>query len=95
MISISRIVLVVGILTNSCTVRQFVHGQTYQAHPVVCAAALKVQHIIQEEGLVRRVKIMGDVLESKLKRAFESHPFVGDIRGRGLFWAVSHSFPGT
>lgn len=72
-----------------CVVRQYVHGQTYQAHPMVCAAALKVQRIIQEQDLVAKVRNAGIVLESKLRETFEIHPHVGNIRGRGLFWAVS------
>src|SRR5205085_11902046 len=31
------------------------HGQTYNAHPVGCAAALAVQRIIAREGLLDRV----------------------------------------
>jgi len=56
---------------------------------MVCAAALEVQRIIKQEALVGRVKVMGDLLETKLKEAFEDHEYVGDVRGRGLFWAVS------
>jgi len=72
--------------------RQFVHGQTYQAHPMVCAAAMEVQRIIQEQDLVANAKKLGELLESKLKNAFADHPNVGNIRGRGLFWAVSSMF---
>ena len=66
----------------------FVHGQTYQAHPVGCAAALEVQRIIREEALVARAQRLGTVLETRLREQFDRHPFVGDIRGRGLFWAL-------
>ena len=69
--------------------RQFVHGHTYQAHPMVCAAALEVQNIIATQGLVANAKRMGALLESRLKETLGEHPYVGDIRGRGLFWAVS------
>lgn len=31
---------------------------------------------------------MGDRLEALLRKQIGSHPLVGDIRGRGLFWAV-------
>jgi len=68
--------------------RAFVHGQTYQAHPVACAAALEVQRIIREENLLANVRAMGSLLETKLKHRFAHHPFIGDVRGRGLFWAV-------
>jgi adenosylmethionine-8-amino-7-oxononanoate aminotransferase len=66
----------------------FVHGHTYQAHPVACAAALEVQRIIHEEQLVQRAAKLGRYLEDCLRASFADHPFVGDIRGRGLFWAL-------
>ncbi len=57
---------------------------------MVCAAALEVQRIIQEENLLSNVVRMGVHLEQALKEAFQSQPHVGNIRGRGLFWGVSH-----
>jgi adenosylmethionine-8-amino-7-oxononanoate aminotransferase len=66
----------------------FVHGHTYQAHPVACAAALEVQRIIGEENLLANVRKQGDLLESLLRQRFAEHPHVGDIRGRGLFFAL-------
>ncbi len=66
----------------------FLHGQTYQAHPVACAAALEVQRIIREDNLVANVQAMGQRLEAGLQERFGNHRHVGDIRGRGLFWAL-------
>jgi adenosylmethionine-8-amino-7-oxononanoate aminotransferase len=66
----------------------FLHGQTYQAHPVACAAALEVQRIMQEDSLVENVQAMGRRLETALQERFGNHRHVGDIRGRGLFWAL-------
>ena len=66
----------------------FLHGQTYQAHPVACAAALEVQRIIREDRLLDNVRAMGARLESTLVERFGNHRHVGDIRGRGLFWAL-------
>ena len=66
----------------------FLHGQTYQAHPVACAAALEVQRIIRDDNLVAKVAAMGHRLESALQERFGNHRHVGDIRGRGLFWAL-------
>jgi adenosylmethionine-8-amino-7-oxononanoate aminotransferase len=31
---------------------------------------------------------MGELLEQGLRTRFAEHPHVGDIRGRGLFWAL-------
>lgn len=66
----------------------FMHGHTYQAHPVACAGALECQRIIKEENLVANVREMGGRLESALIERFGNHPQIGDIRGRGLFWAI-------
>jgi len=66
----------------------FMHGHTYQAHPVACAAALEVQRIIREDGLLANVRAMGDLLERGLRERFADHAHVGDIRGRGLFFAL-------
>ena len=64
------------------------HGQTYNAHPVGCAAALAVQQIIREEGLLGRVVTAGERLQALLTSRFGNHPNVGDIRGRGLLLAI-------
>ncbi|KAI3329232.1 exocyst complex protein exo70 [Xylariaceae sp. AK1471] len=66
----------------------FVHGHTYQGHPVTCAAALEVQKIIREDNLVQNVSNMGALLSARLTDLLASHPNVGDIRGRGLFWGI-------
>ncbi len=66
----------------------FLHGHTYQAHPVAAAAALAVQQTIREERLLDNVKAMGALLEQRLIERLGNHAHVGDIRGRGLFWAV-------
>lgn len=70
----------------------FSHSQTYQGHPVSCAAAVRVQQIIQEDNLLPNVRAMGDYLGQLLHEKFDGHPHVGDVRGRGLFWAVSEDF---
>ena len=68
--------------------KYFKHGQTYQSHPLACAAALEVQQIVQNQNLVENVRNMGNYLESLLREKLADHPHVGDIRGRGLFWAI-------
>jgi adenosylmethionine-8-amino-7-oxononanoate aminotransferase len=63
----------------------FMHGHTYMAHPVACAAGVAVQMAIKEEGLLDRVRVMGAKLRQRLESRFGNHHHVGDIRGRGLF----------
>lgn len=67
----------------------FAHGYTYQNHPVVCAAALEVLKIIHDDKLLENVESLGPLLESLLLANLSGHPYVGNIRGRGLFWGVS------
>jgi len=69
----------------------FVHSQTYQGHPVACAAAHEVQQIVKEDKLLDNVRSMGTYLGGLLEERLGSHPHVGEIRGRGLFWGVSIS----
>lgn len=66
----------------------FLHGQTYQALPLSCAAALAVQKIIVRDNLMDNASKQGLVLERLLKEKLASHPHVGDIRGKGMFWGV-------
>ena len=66
----------------------FNNGYTYQAHPVSTAIALSVQKIVRRDKLVERCARMGVALESLLKEQLRGCKYVGDIRGRGLFWGV-------
>jgi adenosylmethionine-8-amino-7-oxononanoate aminotransferase len=66
----------------------FQHGHTYLAHPLACAAALAVQDVIREDRLLDRIKERGRQLEQRLIDRFGNHRHVGDIRGRGLLWAI-------
>ena len=50
-----------------------------------CAAALAVQKIIEDEGLLGRVQIAGRRLRDLLTQRFGNHRNVGEIRGRGLY----------
>ena len=70
------------------TLGDFNHGGTFSHHAVGAAAGLATLRIMREEKLVHRAKIMGELLGQRLEQCLGSHPFVGDIRGRGLFWAL-------
>jgi adenosylmethionine-8-amino-7-oxononanoate aminotransferase len=66
----------------------FQHGTTYLGHAAACAGAFAVQQRLRKDGVLARVKPMGELLEKSLRNAFAEHPRVGDIRGRGLLWAL-------
>lgn len=60
---------------------------TFGGNPVACAAALKVLDLV-EDGLMERANSMGDRLQALLVDAVGDHAHVGEVRGRGLIWAV-------
>jgi len=66
----------------------FQHGTTYHGHAAACAGALAVQRRLHDDGILARVRPTGELLEAGLRQRFGNHPHVGDIRGRGLFWAL-------
>jgi adenosylmethionine-8-amino-7-oxononanoate aminotransferase len=47
-----------------------------------------VQQVIRRDRLLDNVQVRGRQLAQRLHERFADHPFVGDIRGRGLFWGV-------
>jgi len=63
----------------------FQHSHTYMGHPVACAAALAVQRVIRRDKLLANVRVQGAYLSRRLNERFGNHPYVGDVRGRGLF----------
>ena len=66
----------------------FLHSHTYMGHPLACAAALAVQRVIRRDNLLENVRRQGDYLSRRLNERFGNHPFVGDLRGRGLFQGI-------
>jgi adenosylmethionine-8-amino-7-oxononanoate aminotransferase len=66
----------------------FSHSHTYTGHPLACAAALAVQKVIRRNDLLANVRKQGSYLMRRLQERFGNHPFVGDVRGRGLFQGV-------
>jgi hypothetical protein len=63
----------------------FQHSHTYTGHPLACAAALAVQRVIRRDNLLANVREQGAHFARRLQERFGNHPFVGDVRGRGLF----------
>ena len=68
---------------------EFYHGYTYSGHPVACAVALKNLEIIEQEGLVGRVKNdTGPYFAQMLKERIAGHGLVGEVRSVGLMGAI-------
>jgi len=66
----------------------FQHGHTYLAHTTAMAGSIAVMDALEHEGVLKRVTPTGDKLLEMLKQRFAECPYVGDIRGRGLFLGV-------
>ncbi|OSQ42950.1 aspartate aminotransferase family protein [Thalassospira sp. MCCC 1A01428] len=66
----------------------FQHGHTYQGHATACAAALATQRTIRRRNLLENVVDQGENLQKALASRLGNHPYIGDIRGRGLFRGV-------
>ncbi len=67
----------------------FPGGLTYSGHPLACAAGVATFEVFERDGILERVRDLGSrVIEPTLRAWAESHPSVGEVRGRGLFWAV-------
>ena len=69
------------------TLRHFRQINTYGGHPVACAVGLKNIEIIERESLTENARSVGSYLQSKLEGLL-THPYVGDVRGRGLLLGV-------
>lgn len=66
----------------------FQHGHTYMGHATAVAAGLAVLETFEREQLLPQVCDLGRQLRERLLARFADHPFVGDVRGRGLFQAI-------
>ncbi len=64
------------------------NGQTHVNHPFACAVALEVQKTIEDEALIQAVNVRGAQLRAGLAALAARHPFIGDVRGRGLFLGI-------
>lgn len=65
-------------------VGDFFHGYTYSGHPVAAAAALENLRIIEDEGLVERIRDDIGPYFAKGWKSLEAHPVVGQADCVGL-----------
>lgn len=66
----------------------FTHGFTYSHHVVGAAAGLAVLRELTARRLVPAAARQGSALAAMLRAALGPHPYVGDIRGRGLLVGI-------
>lgn len=67
----------------------FFGGLTYSGHPLACALGVTTFEVFRRDGILEHVRDLSDrVIAPRLNQWLTSHPSVGEVRGKGLFWAV-------
>ena len=75
------------IADNTAKIGVFGHGFTTSGHPLAMAVAMENLDIIEERGLMQRVRDLSPQFLSHIHR-FKDHPLVGETRGVGLIGAI-------
>jgi 4-aminobutyrate aminotransferase-like enzyme len=63
-------------------------SSSYGGNPMASAAAEASLRIIDEEQLVENSRVVGAHMLAKLRPFLDRYPFVGEVRGRGLFLGI-------
>jgi 4-aminobutyrate--pyruvate transaminase len=77
-----------GLAEESHAIGTFGHGFTYSGHPVPAAVAVETLKIYDEMNIGAHVNEVGAHLQAELRRRFDGHELVGEVRGMGLIGAV-------
>ena len=73
--------------------RCVVHSNTYGQNDMAMAAALASLHVIEDETLVENAATMGEYVTTKLNAIGADCPFVSEVRGKGLMFAIDFARP--
>jgi taurine--2-oxoglutarate transaminase len=69
--------------------RVFPGGLTYSGHPLATAAAVATIDAMSDEKMVENAASMGEkVIKPLLQELKAKHKVIGEVRGRGVFWAL-------
>ncbi len=63
------------------------HASTFGGNPISIAAALATIEILEREGISNAARV-GEMMLERLRGWKQTHPMVGDVRGRGLMIGV-------
>jgi 4-aminobutyrate--pyruvate transaminase len=77
-----------GLAAESHVIGTFGTGFTYSGHPVPAAVAVETLKIYDETDIGGHVRRVGPHLQAELRRRFEGHELVGEVRGIGLIGAI-------
>jgi ornithine--oxo-acid transaminase len=73
--------------------RCIVHSTTFGRNNLAMACGLATLSVIDDERLVENAARMGDLLLQKLGALKEKHPFIKEVRGKGLILAIEFQEP--
>ncbi|SJM63819.1 aspartate aminotransferase family protein [Gulosibacter sp. 10] len=69
--------------------RVFPGGLTYSGHPLACAAAVGSIEAMEDEGIIENARRIGaEIIGPRLRELAGKHESIGEVRGRGVFWAI-------
>jgi|SRR5579872_3370054 len=81
-----------GVVTTSELMEQFtsrnMYFNTFGGNEVSCAVGLAVLDVLRDERLLENATRVGEHVLAGMRRLQEKHSIIGDVRGRGLFFAV-------
>jgi len=71
------------------------HTSTFLGHPVAAAAALETLQILRAEQTAHAAHALGQQLKDQLTVALDRHPWIAQVRGRGLMLGIELRHPVT
>jgi 4-aminobutyrate aminotransferase-like enzyme len=81
-----------GVVGQADLIQEFtdrtMYFNTFAGNPVSCAAANAVLDVLEREQLQANARVVGDYVVAGLQRLASKHPIIGDVRGKGMFFAV-------
>lgn len=73
--------------------RCVVHSSTFGRNNLAMACGLATLRVLEDEHLVENAAAMGALLMSKLEALKAKHPFIKEVRGKGLMIAIEFHEP--
>ncbi len=81
-----------GVVTTAELMERFtsenMYFNTFGGNEVSCAAGLAVLDVLRDERLLENARSVGEYVISGMRDLQSKHAIIGDVRGRGLFFAV-------
>jgi len=81
-----------GLITHKALVESFgrhaMYFNTFGGSPVAAAVGMAVLDVIEEQQLLHNAQNVGAYVQQRLQVLAGKHSIIGDVRGKGLFFAM-------